>query len=1417
MAQPTSSILRAGLETSFLSFEDGPNSPNPAQPIDDCSAPLSHHMSPTYASSTTAGVAAIYQRQQPASPDASVPESGSSRDSPFKSSRLAKLRSDSSRQLAAAAFADASDASNRFESLHASPPRVTGKPPSTRGSRLGALLGRSLQGNDGIHSRNASSSTNQTEANSSNDSSFFGRRNRSKAVPANEDIVESPHQSAAASSSSATKSFGTNTRLDSPRATSAMGMLDSEPDSPKLDNEGANDSRSGMYRPTRPSSQSNLLDAILGGTARNSGGLPSNSAPQQSRGGRLGRLAYKKDDSIAFIAQSRNASHQLTTGPRNTCMEDADHQSQPGPSSNPTAFAATRGLGFEYVARPYISERTGSADTRAYANSSAYGNASDVTQSLDHTDAGDTEMGVASTSAHTQPIPPSSNTSSRAPSVAGMYSGNYHNRFSRQLGQEPSHDSEMHSNRSSADAHNAPPAASRSSYEKRRSSPRGTLSDAAIAELGTMPGASAGSLLNANGAPLSSKNILTIALQKAQNAVQLDSVNNVPEAISAYKQAVRLLEEVMERIAPRNGKRSRPSREEERRRLRVIHDTYADRIRLLSMIYSPNELDTNDETTDTSFSSNAQPASTKADWLDRVRDDSQEDSNMYTPKSNDGHLDPTVQNSPRGDAQSFLSITPVRTAFAASPRQMPSQPQQPPQSQSQSQPQHPWPRSPPMPNAQLSPTLEGSPRHRPRNDVRPGSRDSRSSRASISVSIADEQEAQDRRIPPPVIAEEMPRISIEATTPEVATAAKATSSWKEVQPLRDAAAQVREAEVQQHGRSDSDSSYLSTTTAGRLKPTAGLSTRAFGLDDEVRTPVTPYFDASGEVGLPDERGVSPIDSPARQQKLSLPSAIKPRIEAVVPDKPVERPVKMGLAQRARALSFKGPLLRQKASMPSLGDRRKGESTATINGAAATPTSQAHRPGSAGSPSSETAASMARTDSNNDHPTPWNVEEANYNITLRPGSNRPRASTASALVSPTVSAGTISQRRKNAQISERFIQGQANELEELGTVDKEARPGWIPMSARQRSTSQPGSRRPSIPAAFVVANANASGGTLPSTLGGMGTNGEKVPPPVPDLAQTLSALDLKRTTVEIKATTGAAAAAGDVSFTTTNGGDASISSLAMPLPRCLLDPSSEAISLSTTAINHSSSFLITDIFPSGLPSLAAGAPSYASAAQTSTIPPPHSTLPTAPHVLLRPFFVLNQLHRSMISGAQITPRLYLPSTVWRQAGVKLVSVETKMRAIESLLNGLKSVEKGGEALLIRLGSGGGLETLNANRFLKCLAEWEALLVEVQNSLARKLPFIIEAVGKGGVKDGSGKDGGGGKEGIDGGNGGGAKSKGFGGGFGSRLLTRGLDRMTGGAVGGGGGQAKAVDSNTISAYVDALIKLFERTSVIIQQRQ
>ena len=64
---------------------------------------------------------------------------------------------------------------------------------------------------------------------------------------------------------------------------------------------------------------------------------------------------------------------------------------------------------------------------------------------------------------------------------------------------------------------------------------------------------------NGNSGSNSSKSVLTIALQRAQSAVLLDSANNVVGAVAAYSQAVKLLEQVMIRVEE-TTKKDRSSR-----------------------------------------------------------------------------------------------------------------------------------------------------------------------------------------------------------------------------------------------------------------------------------------------------------------------------------------------------------------------------------------------------------------------------------------------------------------------------------------------------------------------------------------------------------------------------------------------------------------------------------------------------------------------------------------------------------------------------------------------------------------------------------------------------------------------------------------------------------------------------------------
>ncbi|GJN94789.1 hypothetical protein Rhopal_007881-T1 [Rhodotorula paludigena] len=155
--------------------------------------------------------------------------------------------------------------------------------------------------------------------------------------------------------------------------------------------------------------------------------------------------------------------------------------------------------------------------------------------------------------------------------------------------------------------------------ERRRLSSRTSrTSDADFnaAALGSppIPSPSSSAHIATSSSSSSSKSVLTIALQRAQSAVLLDSANNFPAAVAAYTQSVRLLREVMARVEEnsrdmerklstggiREGEsgdeyerrkaryeRKERAKQDEARRLRVIHDTYEDRIRMLVQMGHP--------------------------------------------------------------------------------------------------------------------------------------------------------------------------------------------------------------------------------------------------------------------------------------------------------------------------------------------------------------------------------------------------------------------------------------------------------------------------------------------------------------------------------------------------------------------------------------------------------------------------------------------------------------------------------------------------------------------------------------------------------------------------------------------------------------------------------------------------------------
>ncbi|KAI0308056.1 hypothetical protein B0F90DRAFT_110822 [Multifurca ochricompacta] len=139
----------------------------------------------------------------------------------------------------------------------------------------------------------------------------------------------------------------------------------------------------------------------------------------------------------------------------------------------------------------------------------------------------------------------------------------------------------------------------------------------------------------------SSRRALTKALELAREAVKLDSTNDDPHgAVVAYGKSVALLSKVMERVMSgedshdsvrRRGGRRRSvvAQEEEVRRLKAIHDTYADRMNILSLIYSipppshspstlyPSSIPTSTDSTRPSSPTSGSPSSDSSNHLPR--------------------------------------------------------------------------------------------------------------------------------------------------------------------------------------------------------------------------------------------------------------------------------------------------------------------------------------------------------------------------------------------------------------------------------------------------------------------------------------------------------------------------------------------------------------------------------------------------------------------------------------------------------------------------------------------------------------------------------------------------------------------------------------------------------------------------------
>ncbi|KAK0558498.1 hypothetical protein OC844_005106 [Tilletia horrida] len=825
--------------------------------------------------------------------------------------------------------------------------------------------------------------------------------------------------------------------------------------------------------------------------------------------------------------------------------------------------------------------------------------------------------------------------------------------------------------------------------------------------------------LDANGQPLGSKTVLTLAIEKAQNAVMLDSSNQVPEAISAYKHALRLLEEVMERIAPKPGQRPKPNREEERRRLVIIHDTYADRIRLLSAIRGASSKSPHG--TKASLSQQAQKAKVAPQSTfnaDMIPQRPKGPAGLDQPQRSDGFHEAlaAANEERRGSLRNAASADLLRTRrpSAISAER-------------------------PVSLAANSGSTESETYNRSSEDQGPASAstlnssgrvglDDDSKRDSLATALSSHTLTPRNHLAQTAIAEKqhMPKISIQPESPESRQARLSevpVTSEIVLGPSRSPQLPVGKLDGSQHRRTGSDGSGRSGSVSRNRRQSASTSpTRQRSIPDGLKTPTTPYFDTSSQLHMEDDSSPKPGPSRPTSEWSAAPS-----------DGPAEK-------ERTNTL---GVGLMSPPQMLGDGDnvRLRPLSAFTESGA-----SQA---ASDGHPS-EAEADLDRALAGLDASLSQLSQERIYGTVRATGRRQSRASlhstaaggdkaAAAAMAAMSGTPGppgrrqkTLSTTSKPDSISNRGDGSRApTEFPRMGGAeggpDPEAEQRAIGSSGRQRSSSQPAPKRPPIPFSFM------NGGPAP---------------PMPRLTRKGSTSSTHA--LSPSAAAAAMSRAGSTANSSIRPGPGGQSGFRFPSP----SPSAVSTFAPSEAPMSGSAYYdengqprtagAFDLFPSGLPSVQySGVPSFATQVSNSALPGvsmdpgahDYSQLfPMPANVIMRPFYVLRQIQTSLSNGAHLTRKLYAPKNLWdsasQQSGpAKIALLDLKVRMLDLVATGMEPVEAGGKALLQPpIISQPGLLAMQATKFARQLDEFELLLMDVQNTLAQKMGSVEPVVGK-----------------------------------------------------------------------------------------
>ncbi|GAA5878665.1 hypothetical protein JCM8547_005114 [Rhodosporidiobolus lusitaniae] len=890
----------------------------------------------------------------------------------------------------------------------------------------------------------------------------------------------------------------------------------------------------------------------------------------------------------------------------------------------------------------------------------------------------------------------------------------------------------------------------------------------------------------------SSKSVLTVALQRAQSAVLLDSANNFPAAIAAYSQSVRLLKEVMARVEDggremerklstggvREGEsmeeyerrkqryeRKEKAKMDEARRLRVIHDTYEDRIRMLVQMGTPLPPNT------ILSPSIASLASLQSEPPTPFSDPSS------APLS--ANSSTTAHPSPALSQHSFASTSSAGTATGngerppsmvyrrhRSDREAADEQQQQQRHQQQQ-------RS----ISSLQQVLEAPTGLNGGEDGGEGNAADGIGSAMLQESDGDGEAGPAQRVPqigglpvlsappgvaglrrPESVSSDSTATATAATTPNTATAASQPS------PLSAAPSSSR----QQHRHSRS-ADFASSSTFPVSTSSASISSGE-GDDQPLHTAVEYASSSSGWPASRSREASAPIEEEA-EEVAPLPYSAHPLTTGGG-----------GGGEESRRPSIASMAMRRGSSASALtttSDATLRAGGGSISGPAGLAGGEAMRRAA----SAQSAGSSATLEI---RPRPSRSASLASSAAMSAGgSGGAESGRQGALVNASTAEGTIFQRRQRTPVPG----------EEGAAVDGVPSPPGAnivvraPSSDIDRTSAQYAQLPLPPPPPAPPSSRPFSGSSLPGRLRALSQPGSKRPklqsfdseqaPARPPLPPLLSTANRSASTTHTPSASVSSSSNGSASAASRKGSVPTPTSLNAPLPYPGLGRSNSSSSIGSSSsasayraerlaqLNGGAATSVTgtetptsSVFPrhGQHPSQSAPAGGAAGPYLASGLPsPPAASSPSSREATLsippvrRPFHLMRLVVATIPSsssardsgataGGYLSERLFVPSQVWTtQGGAKLVAIETKVRMLDLLSTGLDALDKAGRGLLlipVQSSAASRAARDEALRFGRELEAFEGLAEGIQSTLGKKLGTGVVGTAGGGVGGGGG---------------------------------------------------------------------------------